>query len=280
LASGGMARWINRRKRYEPRQDFSILSDFLMACTSIGSAAETDLKRPARTIDPAMTPARAIPSPEKMPVVQNQWPGWIGSAKKSIRAGIPQWVNMVKLKDGVVNGATVTDGSLTGPSLLPMLTPSLMADGVPNSVINGLMGPVAEAVTFWASSVRVPNLPWYPTFVAVPAPVAPPTKSPATPLATLIQMKTFVEPAMLTLTVRARLAKEAETPEAQAAIKEFCNWFYVGFSAWLATATIKEVMGTGPVPTFNPAANIFSGPVIKGSANGGVISPAPVWTAP
>jgi hypothetical protein len=57
-------------------------------------------------------------------------------------------------------------------------------------------------------------------------------------------------------------------------------WFYSGFSTWLSTATIKDVIDTGPVPTFNPGANIFSGPVVKGTANGGVITPAPVWTAP
>ena len=253
---------------------------FMMVCTGVLSAAETNLKKPARTIDPALTPARAISSPGKIPVVQNQWPQWIGSAKKSIRAGIPQWVNMVGLKDGVVNGANVTDGSLVGPSLLLMLKPSMMTDGVPDAVINGLMGPVAEAVTFWASSARVPNLPWYPSFLVVPAPIAPPTKSPVTPLAALIQMRTYLEPAMLTMTVQTRLAKEAETPEAQAAIKDFCTWFYAGFSSWLSTAAIKDVMGTGPVPTFNPAAKIFSGPVVKGTANGGVISPAPVWNAP
>ena len=253
---------------------------FVMACVGLVSAAETDLKKPVRNIAPALTPERAISLPEKIPVVQNQWPQWINSAKKSIRTGIPQWVNMVGLKDGIVNGANVTEGSLAGPSPSAMLTPTMMADGVPNSIINGLMGPVAEAVTSWASSVRVPNLPWYPSFLVVPAPIATPTKSPATPLAALIQTRAFLEPSMLTMTIQTRLGKEAATPEAQAAIKEFCTWFYSGFSTWLSTATIKEVLGTGPVPTFNPAANIHSGPVVKGTANGGVITPAPVWSVP
>lgn len=253
---------------------------FIMACGGVVSAAETNFKRPSRDIDPALAPARVTAAPEKIPMARNQWPQWINSAKKSIRAGIPQWVNLVGLKDGVVNGATVTGGSLSGPSLLLMLTPSMMSDGVPNSVTNGLMGPVAEAVTFWASSVRVPNLVWYPSFLVVPGPIAPPTKSPATPLAALVQQKTYLEPTLLTMTVKTRLSKEAETPEAQAAIQEFCTWFYAGFSLWLSTATIKEVMGTGPVPTFNPGANVLSGPVVKGTANGGVISPAPVWAAP
>lgn len=245
-----------------------------------GAASPAVLEKPAKTIDPALSPGSAVPSQEKLPVTQNLWPEWIKSAKKSVRSGFPQWSNMLRLSGGVVNGGTVTEGYLSGPSVFMMLSPSMMSDGVPNPIINGLMKPIDEGVSYWASSLRVPGLPWYPSFMVVPGSIAPPTKSIQTRLADLTHIKTFLEPSMLAMKMKSQLGKDGESPEAQAAIKEFCDWFHSGFSLWLSVAFIKEVIGAGPVPAFNPSANVFSGPVVNGTANGGVISPEPTWTNP
>lgn len=53
---------------------------FLMAGTSVVSAAENNLKRPPGYIDPALGPARVTASPEKIPVVQNQRRGYLSSS--------------------------------------------------------------------------------------------------------------------------------------------------------------------------------------------------------
>ncbi len=272
--NGGMETWVDVRA-FDKMYRLTIVEK-----AGAGPASAITPERPAKTIDPALSPGQALPSQEKLPKTQNLWPEWIKSAKKSVRSGFPQWSNMLRLNDGVVNGGTVTEGFLSGPSVLLLISPSMMTDGVPNSIINGLMKPVDQAVSFWASSVRVPNLLWYPSFLVVPSPIAPPTKSIPARLADLIQLKTFLEPSMLTMKIKSELGKDGETPEAEAAIKEFCDWFYSGFSSWLLTATIKEVIGTGPVPAFNPGQNVFSGPVVNGTANGGVISPSPSWLNP
>jgi hypothetical protein len=82
------------------------------------------------------------------------------------------------------------------------------------------------------------------------------------------------------MNIQSRLGKDGETPEAKAAVKEFCEWFYKGFSFWMNIATLQDVEGTGPVPTYNPGANIYAGPVVNGTANGGFITPSPSWFEP
>lgn len=205
-----------------------------------------------------------------------KWSAWVTGAKKSVRTVLPQWVQMASLTGGVVNGARVTEGALTSPNILPLLNVGMKTAGAPDKIANGFMGPVSEAWTFWAANIRVPGLPWYPSFEMFPGPVAPPTPSPATPLKALIHVTAPLTPSVLALTIRTRLGNEASSPEAVAAINDFCNWFYSGFNSWLSAATIREVMGTGRIPHF-AAPVVNSGPVIGGTANGGKISPLPAW---
>lgn len=241
------------------------------------AALSTFTKKPDRLVEPAVRATAAGRLGEKMPVVTNPWPQWVEGAKKDIRKGIPMWLLMTRFKDGIVNGSRVSGGSLGGPTLLSFITTEMQLAGAPHPVVSQFMGAVSDAFTFWASSVKAPNIPWYPSFEMFPGPMAPPTPSPATPLAALIQSTAFLDPSMLSMTIRARIGEDASSPEAKAAIDGFCQWLYSGFRTWQSYATIKDVLGTGPVPTFSPESNIFSGPVINGTANGGTLSPSPSW---
>jgi hypothetical protein len=204
------------------------------------------------------------------------WSQWAAGAKKAIRTVLPQWVQMASLTGGVVNGSRVTGGALTAPNILPLLYMDMKTAGVPDRIASGFMVPFTDAWTSWAASIRVPGLSWYPSFEMYPGPVAPPTPSPATPLRVLTQVTAPLTPSMLAQNIRIRLGNEASSKEAVTAINDFCNWFYSGFDLWLTSATIREVSGTGNVPHFAPPV-VNSGPVVGGTANGGKISPLPVW---
>jgi hypothetical protein len=158
-----------------------------------------------------------------------------------------------------------------------LLSLGMQTDRVPNTITDGIMGALSDALTLWGMSLQIPSLPWYPTFEVFPGPMAPPTPSPAWPLSSLVHTMGFIEPSTLSGVIRIRIGSDAMTPEAKTAIDDFCDWFSSGFKLWVATATIKDVIGTGPVPTFNPEAKIFVGPVVNGTATGGTISPAPTW---
>jgi hypothetical protein len=214
--------------------------------------------------------------PGKEVVDPASWPRWVAGAKQGVRTGLPQWVDKAGLVGGIINGSIVTGGALAGPPLLPMISGKMKNAGAPDRIVAGFMGPVAEAWTAWSASVRVPGLAWYPSFEMFPGPVAPPTPGPAAPLMSLTQVATPLTPSMLAQAIRTRLGNDASSPETQAAIVEFCAWFYSGFSSWRLTATIRGVIGTGRVPHFAPPI-VPGGRVIDGTANGGKILPQPVW---
>lgn len=248
-----------------------------LACTGPDAAQLCVPPPPAapRTF-PATLPGKLNTFPGKAAVNPASWPRWVAGAKQGVRTGVPQWVQKTGLVGGVINANNVRAGALVGPPLFPLIAGGMKGAGAPDQLVAGFMGPVAEAWMAWAASISVPNLPWYPTFAAFPAPFAPPTPSPTTPLKALTQVTNSLTPPVLAQIIRTRLGGDAASPEAQAAITEFCAWFYSGFSVWLPAATISGVIGTGPVPSFLPPV-VPVGPVVGGTANGGKIAPTPVW---
>lgn len=264
LTEGGRETWVEIRA-YDSMYRLNIVEKGAMDQVVLADQGSLDRHR---------IPAR---HPDNLPVIQTMWPQWVDSAKKAVRQGVPQWIGMTTFKDGIVNGARVSGGQLGSPALLPFLTIEMKLAGVPDPIVSGFMGPVAEGFSFWASSAKAPNVPWYPSFEVFPGPVAPPTPSPPFPVSALIQAQIFLEPNMLASTIRMRIGGDADSPEARDAIDDFCRWLYSGFKLWLSSATIKGVLGTGPVPTFNPDARIFSGPVVNGTANGGNLYPLPTF---
>jgi hypothetical protein len=207
---------------------------------------------------------------------QGNWPRWVVGAKQGIKTGVPRWLETTGLVGGVINGPTVTGGSLAGPPLLPFIISEMKSAGTPDRIVFGFMTPVAEAWSAWAASVSMPGLPLYPSFAMVPSPIAPPTPSTAAPLQSLTQVTAFLTPQVLSQKIKAHLGNDAANPVADAAINDFCSWLYAGFSSWRSIATLQGVTGTGPVPSFAPP-YVPGGPVVGGTAFGGKITPPPFW---
>lgn len=52
------------------------------------------------------------------------------------------------------------------------------------------------------------------------------------------------------------------------AMENYANWFDEQLTRWKAGAMIVNLLGEGPVPAFNPLANILFGPVVHGKLRG------------
>jgi hypothetical protein len=271
IRNGGKETWVDVRA-YDRMYRLTIVEKDGESATPAAV-----LEKPARTLDPALVPGGVKRPPERIPVAANPWPQWMESARKSVRQGFPMWLATARITGGIVNGSRVTGGSLEGPSMQQMLSLWMQSDQVPKTITDGIMGTLSDALTLWGMSLQVPNLTWYPAFEVYPGPMAPPTPSAAWPFSALVQTMGFLEPSTLSSGIRMRIGADAMTPEAKTAIDDFCTWFTSGFKLWVASATIKDVIGTGPVPTYNPGSNIFVGPVVNGTATGGTISPTPTW---
>jgi hypothetical protein len=111
-------------------------------------------------------------------------------------------------------------------------------------------------------SIRVPGLPWYPAFAAWPGPLAPPMPNIPSPLASISNLGA-ISPGSIRAAISQRLGVGA-TPTAVgkgAAIGNAVGAHYMGV---VLSASVRNVMGKGPVPTFSPP-TVPVGPVVGGS---------------
>ena len=107
--------------------------------------------------------------------------------KAAVKYGVDMWRLQAHFCNIQIMGQSAigTPGCLVGPALEPWI---LQAPGIIGAT--GLWATLSQAVAVavdinfrqWQDSVTVPGLPWYPGFVAVAAPFAPPTPNIPMPL--------------------------------------------------------------------------------------------------
>ena len=118
-----------------------------------------------------------------------------------------------------------------------------------------------------AASVTVSELPWYPSFAAFPAPVAPPTPNMPAPFMAL------PHDAMATSVQNLKAAMCSALHGSMGYHTEFFDSLATGLQLplvmWKASQIVAMVFGRGPVPTFAPP-YVPVGPVV-----GGTILPGP-----
>ncbi len=219
------------------------------------------------------TPSGAVPnervsgSRTNLPAPQTSvWSDWAGcrrAATAGVARAVAQWRSQAVLKDIVINGPTATGGSVAGPALQPAVEQTMTRAGVPAEVARAFASAVSNAWSLWASSLRVPGLPWYPGFAAVPSPIAPPAPNAPTPLLALGGNPGPLSAASLKASIRNVLGTRANDRGALVAINGFADDFAARFERFRASVMVTNVMGTGPVPTFAPP-YVPVGPVVGG----------------
>lgn len=184
----------------------------------------------------------------------------IGQAFEEFRRN----AGMVDVK---INAAFATGGKLTGPSFETCM---LQAPAV--SGWTGWNGEVRDALARgmhnqWkvlCDSVRVPALPWYPTFVAWPSPMAPPTPNlpiPPTRVFDLIHDAGATSPKKIRDAVLAKLRVPMD--HAGPFFESIGFAFHTQLQLWKAVQLVTQVFGTGSVPSYAPP-YVPTGPVFDG----------------
>jgi hypothetical protein len=194
----------------------------------------------------------------------------------AVRYGVNMWRLQAHFCNIQIMGQSAIGGPgcLQGPNLKPWI---LQAPGVYNTTgyIRTLATAVAEAVDTnfrqWQDGVTVPGLPWYPMFVAVAAPFAPPTPNIPMPLMVCVSQHfdKLASPTQIDNQIKAHLADDFRIAEMDMFIYTLTAHLVNYFLSWLSSQNVMMVMGMGPVPTFNPPY------VPVGSVVNGYVIPSP-----
>lgn len=189
----------------------------------------------------------------------------------AVKYAVGMWKLQAHFQNIVINGlaAIGSPGCLTGPDLTPWIVAAPNVSGANDdfrALINAVASGVSSSFQQWQDFVRVPALPWYPVFAAFPGAMAPPM--PNIPMSLIICVSS--NQAAIMSSTRLKIAIKAELTDGlkSAQLDQFLDSLSLRLSAyftgWLASQTVTQVMGMGPVPTYSPP-YVPVGPVVGGS---------------
>jgi hypothetical protein len=172
------------------------------------------------------------------------------------------WSQRATLVDVIINAVTASGGRLLGAGLEADIRQRGPLD---DSWRRPRTEAIAAGIGFcwdnWQRTVTVPGMPWYPAFASFPGPMAPPMPNIPVPLIALRQNPLLLNYAQVKALMLSRYSGDKEWPgelfEAVAAGMERA------FQTWAPTQMVRNVLGTGPVPTFAPP-YVPVGPVVNG----------------
>lgn len=180
-----------------------------------------------------------------------------------------KWRAAAFFSDITINAMFATGGRLNGPRLDDMISnsPGVAAcTGKELRVRNAVAKGVGEAFKRWQDGVRVPGLPWYPTFVAWPGSQAPPTPNIPTELRFCVSLSVGEITDPLSLSNRMKSQLTGSFDYSSQFFDALAFVLAPAFTAWLACQPVMRVMGHGPVPAYAPpyvpTGTVFGGSVI------------------
>jgi hypothetical protein len=222
---------------------------------------------------PRVRTAHAAPTGDAL-----AWRQILDAAQSSIARGVAEWSAAAQLTGGQVNASAVflPPGSLVGGrEFAAPVEKQLLATGAPEDVASTIAWLAWEVWASWSRS-------WYaslpravPSFVAVPAPSAPPVVLNPFPLrhgeapgAVGISRDTLEQ------VLERLLEKRWSDPPARKAMTELARWYSQAFENWYAHTEVRGLVASGPVPTFAPP-YVPVGPVVNGIVSGQRVLDAP-----
>lgn len=179
------------------------------------------------------------------------WPHWLPSLELAARTAVLQSLSEAQLTNVIIAGPVASGGVLTAPPL-PVMQLLAMQAGVPAPIASAFSGGLANQWSIWVAAVHVNNLVWYPTFASYPAPVAPPIPNLPTPLHALAT-NSGLSPRDISLAITQRVSPAVlSDPGAARAIDDFGRWFDRCYTLLATTTLVTNVLGGGPVPSYEP----------------------------
>ena len=190
--------------------------------------------------------------------------GFIDKTCAAICSAWDTWQKAATMAGILVNGPVAAGGALVGPPMQPVIlgkgaveTPNLM------KFTNVIATVISNAWMQFTLTVKVPGLPWFPAFVMVTSPVAPPTPNLPCTFAQLVQVPVSISADVMKAQMVAQLG-DPQAPYAPQIFECICFAFEQSYNQWKAT-TMVQAKGFGPVPTFAPPV-VPGGPVVAGQA--------------
>ena len=225
-------------------------------------------------IDQRGTGAGGEPSPGGPPLIGGDSPNESGhgahtstiiSAAESARRS---WSASASVSGVIINGpvAIGASGCVSGPSLGSYMMGSL--SGLPPFDFQIAEAAAAGIDACWSrmqASISVPGLPWYPLFANYPGRVAPPIPNVPTPLSASVGNINAISSGALGNAMRSQYSGNHPDRLGETLLDAIAFQVSNSFLAWVMSASFRNVLGSGTVPTFAPPA-VLCGPVVNGSA--------------
>jgi hypothetical protein len=161
-----------------------------------------------------------------------------------------QWQTAATMTGLVVAGPTVSVGVLVGPPLTPLIM-ATAPKATPQELkySTAIAQVIGTAWLTFTATIKIPGLPLFPGYAALPTPVAPPMPHPPIPLASLPQMPASI---MATALKGQKIMAHAD-PQAQYAPQLFesvAHAFEQTYNVWKASTQLTNllVIATGGTP--------------------------------
>jgi hypothetical protein len=179
--------------------------------------------------------------------------------------GIDKWLKTTTIVGVIINGpvGVLAPGNVIGATPLNMLIFATAPKNTPQEM--KYSNAIASAFgTLWqAWSAGIAGILSYPPLAAFPGPVAPPTPNVPIPL---IALPSPGEPGLSPGSLKGMMIVNLAEPTAYHASELFdaiTKAFNAVFQIFKASTLVKNVLGTGPIPTFAPPF-MPAGPVMGG----------------
>jgi hypothetical protein len=195
----------------------------------------------------------------------NRFDSYFGGLCGAVASAWTTWQGAAAMVGVVINGPVATGGQIVGPALAPLIQASAPRNtDFQRSRTDAIAAAVSQAWAAYTATLRIPGLPLYPSFAALPMPVAPPTPSIPAQVRVLGGVLPLIGADAMKRTMMASCSAREEYTE-----QFFDAMAYAlaqGAFYWTDTTLVTNIMGTGPVPTFAPP-YVPVGPVVGGVGN-------------
>ena len=188
---------------------------------------------------------------------------YIDGVCSAICSAWSQWQTAATMVGVMITGPVASVGQIVGIPWQPLILASApMSTPMELKYSNVIANVIGTAWLSFTASVKIPGMPWYPAFAAVPSPVAPPMPNIPCPFAALTQVPVSISTDVLKGQMIGQLA-DPNAPFMSQLFESISNAFEQCYDIWKISTMVTNILGTGPVPTFAPP-YVPVGPVVGG----------------
>lgn len=188
---------------------------------------------------------------------------YMDGAVDAICSAWSQWQSAATLVGVTIAGPVASVGQVVGPPMGPLILASApKATPQEMKYSNAIANAINTAWLSYTASIKVPGMPWYPAFAAVPSPVGPPSPNIPCPVIALTQVTASVSMDALKGSMIGLLG-DPMAQWHQQLFESIADAFDKCFKIWQVSTMVTNVIGTGPVPSFAPP-YVPVGPVVGG----------------